>query len=147
MTAALGALGWGSWALVVNWEAGWASATVSAVVQGTVSLCSISFLLLLANQVLGRPWRSPGIRVVAGTLVPYGVLLTVVVTAHMIAHTHNIFLTIAPSATIGIVYSAIYAYKNREKYAPEAGARGAVVGTDRATAPGLPSERGPKRRV
>lgn len=115
--AALGGLLWGCWALFVNWEAGLPSASLSAVTQATVSAGSITFLLLLTNRVLGLRWGSPVLQVVAGAILPYSVLLAVVVTAHLIVHTHDIFFTILPSASIGILYNSIYAYKNRNKYA------------------------------
>ncbi len=115
LTAALGALLWGSWAFYANREAGVGSAALSAVTQATISACSITALSLLANRVLARRWPSPLVQVIAATVIPYGVLLSLVITAHLIVGTHNIVRTIVPSGAVGITYCVLYAIKNRQR--------------------------------
>jgi hypothetical protein len=118
VTAALGAALWGSWALYANWEAGVGSASLSAVTQAAISASSITFLSLLANRVLARSWPNPVVQVVAATVIPYSVLLSLVITAHLIVGTHNIVRTIVPSASVGIAYCVLYAIKNRRMPTP-----------------------------
>lgn len=118
LTAALGAALWGSWAFIANREAGVGSAALSAVTQAVVSATSITLLSLLADRVLARRWPSAAVQVVAATVIPYGVLLSLVVSAHLIVGTHHLVRTIAPSGSVGIAYCVLYAIKNRARSTP-----------------------------
>ena len=112
LNAFLGFCLWGLWTLWVNYEAGLASAILSAITQGTISAASVSSLALAMNYFMQLKYQKLIINIIMASLIPYLSLLSIIVSAHIIVNTHDIVTTILPSASIGIVYVILYIHKS-----------------------------------
>jgi len=118
---------YGSWAVYANWNHDVAHVARAAAMQFLLSFCSTSFLTLMIELVLARG-RSVGNLVVAA-IGPHAGMVSVFVTAHWLAGTPNVLKTIAPSASIGLVFSILYVLKRRRAPLdqPASGARSSLA--------------------
>lgn len=106
--SAAGAL-YGAWAAYANWDHAATDVARAAATQFVLSFCSTTFLTLMIELVLARG-RSRANRVVAA-LGPHALMVTLFVTLHTLAGTPNVVKTIAPSATVGLVFSGLYVWR------------------------------------
>lgn len=114
---------YGSWAVYANWNHDAGHIARAAATQFLLSFCSTSFLTLMIEFMLARG-RSLG-NLVAAAIGPHTCMVALFVVAHSLAGTPNVVKTIAPSATVGLVYSILYVLKRRRSPLDEpAGDRG-----------------------
>jgi hypothetical protein len=113
---------YGSWAVYANWNHDAAHVARAGATQFLLSFCSTSFLTLMIELVLARGRSAANL--VAAAIGPHAGMVSVFLTAHWIAGTPNVLKTIAPSASIGLVFSILYVLKRRGAPADEAAPRG-----------------------
>ena len=102
---------YGSWAVYANWNHDIAHVARAAAIQFLLSFCSTSFLTLMIELVLARG-RSVA-NLVAAAIGPHTGMASMFLMAHWIAGTPNVLKTIAPSASVGLVFSILYVLKRR----------------------------------
>ena len=102
---------YGSWAVYANWNHDVAHVARAGAMQFLLSFCSTSFLTLMIELVLARGRSTANL--VAAAVGPHVSMVSVFLTAHWIAGTPNVLKTIAPSASIGLVFSILYVLKRR----------------------------------
>lgn len=100
---------YGLWATYANWGHDAAQVARAGAAQFVLSFCSTSFLALMMELLLKRG-RSPRHLVVAAT-VPHFSMVALFLTTHWLSGTPRVFKTIAPSATIGLLFSIVYVLK------------------------------------
>lgn len=106
-----GALLWGVWAFFVNFESSVPAAVRSSFVQALLSAGSIYCLTSGMDYFLLNGPKNNWVRKSIAAIVPFLVLLAVIFSTHLIAQTPNLIFTIAPPASIGVVFSIFYVMK------------------------------------
>jgi hypothetical protein len=84
----------------------------AAATQFVLSFCSTSFLTLMIELVLTRG-RSLG-NLVLAALGPHAGMVSLFVAIHWFAGTPNVLKTVAPSASIGLVFCIVYVMKRSQ---------------------------------
>jgi hypothetical protein len=74
-----------------------------------LSFCSTTFLTLMIELVLARG-RGASNRVLAA-VGPHATMVSLFIAIHWFSGTPNVLKTIAPSATVGLVFSILYVWK------------------------------------
>ena len=103
-------IGYGSWALYVNWDHGWQRAVHAGVAQGTMSFTATLALTLIAEWLfhLAETRALGAVLAITGTPV---VVIGPMVVLHWIAGTPHVARTVAPSAIVGSAYVVAYTVK------------------------------------
>ncbi len=101
------ALIYGGWALSINWTHGAGPAWRAAGTQAAFSFTATLAMSSIMEAVFAR--RPPGWQRVAFTAaVPTFLGIGVLVVAHALAGTPELFLTVLPSAAVGLLFSTAY---------------------------------------
>jgi hypothetical protein len=103
---------YGLWAVYANWNHDFGHVARAASAQFLLSFCSTSFLTLMIEVILARGRSAPNM-VLAAT-GPHAGMTTLFVVIHWLSGTPNIVKTIAPSVSIGLVFSIIYVLKRSQ---------------------------------
>jgi len=109
----------GSWAVYANQRFGLEKSLVAGLVQGLCSF-AMTFVTTMILEYLLALWRAlaPGIRLVAVVTVTTLIIALVQSTAHWIAGTPEIAITIAPAVILGGVYCVVYAF-GKMRFSPQ----------------------------
>ncbi|MEO0508611.1 MAG: hypothetical protein AAF065_01985 [Verrucomicrobiota bacterium] len=103
------ALGYGGWAVFVNYEVSPMSGWRAGCVQGSYAFCSTLFLTIAIRKIyyLGGSGKR-------GRLIAFAVGIVIIIslpaTLNLIAQTPNVIMTILPGILIGSVYVGMFAY-------------------------------------
>jgi len=100
---------YGLWAIYANRGHDLAHVARAASTQFVLSSCSTALLTLLIELVLARG-RSAA-HLVGAAIGPHACMVALFIALHGLAGTPNIVTTIAPSASIGLVFSIAYVLK------------------------------------
>jgi hypothetical protein len=101
----------GSWATFANWEHGTSVAFNAGLVQGLCSLGMTYAGTLWMEFLLARfAMLGAGLRSSLTALLAILTTLAIQVSAHLQAGTPEILSTIAPTASIGAIYSTVYSF-------------------------------------
>jgi len=103
---------YGLWAVYANWSHDAVHVARAAGTQFVLSFCSTSFLTLMIEFVLARGRAVSNLALAA--VGPHLCMVASFVTIHWLAGTPNVLKTIAPSASIGLVYSILYVLKRSQ---------------------------------
>jgi len=103
---------YGLWAVYANRSHDFAHVARAASTQFVLSFCSTSFLTLMIELVLARGRTVSNL--VLAAVGPHLSMVVLFILIHWFAGTPNVFKTIAPSATIGLVYSIVYVLKRSQ---------------------------------
>ncbi|MGF2687669.1 hypothetical protein ACQUWM_14290 [Marinobacter sp. DUT-3] len=103
LAAGLAFVLWGSWALVVNWQAGAQAATIAALIQGSTSFV-VTLLMAAAVTWQVRRFRHPVCRVLAPPLITVSVTGSFLFLVHSLGQTPGLWQTILPPTTIAFCY-------------------------------------------
>jgi hypothetical protein len=125
---------YGLWAVYANWNHDVAHVARAAATQFTLSFCSTSFLMLMVELVLARGRSTPNL--VLAAVGPHAGMVTLFIAIHSFAGTPNVLRTIAPSASIGLLFCIAYVVKRSR--APLDAPAGAGAPRDLVRSPGLP---------
>lgn len=120
---------YGLWAVYANWGHDLGHVLRAAGTQFVLSFCSTSFLTLMIELVLQRGRSAANL--VLAAIGPHAGMVTLFIVLHTLAGTPNVLRTIAPSASIGLVFCIIYVLKrsqSRELLAPGGNAPGISLG-------------------
>lgn len=99
----------GRWAAYVNWNHGFGHAVRAASTQFVLSFCSTLFLTPMIERILARERSASNL--VLAALGPQAGMVALFVTIHWLAGTPHVLKTIAPAASIGLVFSVLYVLK------------------------------------
>lgn len=100
---------YGSWAIHANRSHDVADIARAASTQFVLSFCSTALLTLMIELVVARG-RSLA-NLVFAAIGPHAGVMAVFVAMHWLSGTPNILRTIAPSASIGLVFCIVYVVK------------------------------------
>ena len=103
---------YGLWAVYANWSHDFAHVARAAGTQFVLSFCSTSFLTLMIELVLARGRTVSNLALAA--VGPHASMVTLFIVIHWFAGTPNVLKTIAPSASIGLVYCIVYVLKRSQ---------------------------------
>lgn len=103
LAASLAFILWGGWALMVNQAAGWRSALVASLVQGSTSFV---VTLLMAAAVTWQVQRlsTPAGKVLVPPLVTVSVTGSFLYIVHTLGHTPDVWRTIIPPSVVALLY-------------------------------------------
>ena len=118
---------YGSWAIYANRGHDVAHVARAAATQFVLSFCSTAFLTLLIELVVARG-RSLA-NLVLAAVGPLAGMIALFIAVHWLSGTPNILRTIAPSASIGLVFCIVYVVKRSRSPLdePAAGPRATIA--------------------
>lgn len=103
---------YGLWAVYANWSHDLAHVARAASTQFVLSFCSTSFLTLMIELVLARGRTVPNL--VLAAVGPHAGMVSLFLTIHWFVGTPNVLATVAPSASIGLVFCIVYVLKRSQ---------------------------------
>tara|TARA_B110000037_G_C17031065_1_gene469514 strand:- start:568 stop:1002 length:435 start_codon:yes stop_codon:yes gene_type:complete len=104
-----------SWGIFANWEHGRRAITQVALTQGTISFVST----FLSTEVLRRLYlvfKRVGINVLFTIPIGFTLINGSIYSAHLIAGTPEILLTMLPGVLISVFFCSAYTYRLRLAY-------------------------------
>ena len=103
---------YGLWAIYANWSHDVSHVARAAATQFVLSFGSTAFLTLMIELVLARGRTLPNL--ILAAVGPHASMIALFIAIHWFAGTPNILRTVAPSASIGLVYSIVYVLKRSQ---------------------------------
>jgi hypothetical protein len=103
---------YGLWAVYANWSHDFAHVARAASTQFVLSFCSTSFLTLMIEFVLTRGRTVANL--VLAAVGPHAGMVSLFIAIHWWSGTPNVLKTVAPSASIGLVFCIAYVLKRSQ---------------------------------
>lgn len=100
---------YGSWAWAINRTSGSWVGIKSAIAQGGMSFLVTAFMTI-GIEYIHQHLKSCGLQFWFAALSPIILLLIMMIIIHWALGTPHIFMTIMPSAIVGLTYSLIYTF-------------------------------------
>jgi len=105
-----GFLLWSCWAFYVNSKVSVSAGLKAGLVQGLFSFFATLVVIFLLTKLYNH-FESTLVKLLASPIIMIAGLATILVSAHTIAETPKIFLTIAPSLFVAILFISFTTYK------------------------------------
>ena len=108
--AAQGFALWASWAFYINSKVSLSAGITAGLVQGVFSFCSTLIVIALITKLYNH-FNHLLLKLVLPTCLMVLMLSFILISAHTLANTPEIFKTVAPSLFIATLFCAFTTYK------------------------------------